>query len=70
MAVIALGSQSDFPLSLVPKFIITVNECVRPLGGGGVAPSALSLLLDDAHRHRLRRRFAHPGPPRSPHTLP
>ena len=40
-----------------------------PSGAGGAALSAWSLLLDD-DRHRLRRRFAHPGPPRSAHTLP
>ena len=40
-----------------------------PSGAGGAALSALSLLLDD-DRHHLRRRCAHPGPPRSAHTLP
>jgi len=40
-----------------------------PPGTGGAALSVLSLLLDD-DLHRLRRRFAHPGPPRSAHTLP
>jgi len=40
-----------------------------PSGAGGVALSALSFLLDD-DRHRLRRRFAHPGPPRSAQPSP
>jgi len=39
-----------------------------PAGGGGTALLSLSLLLDDMHRHRLRRRFAKSEPSRSPHT--
>ena len=36
---------------------------------GPIGPSsASSLLLDDAHWHRLRRLSSHPRPPRSAHT--
>jgi hypothetical protein len=41
---------------------------LRPAGWGGRASAALLLLLADAQRHRLCRRFARSGPSRSSQT--
>lgn len=60
--------SARFPI-LVVATVIRLVRPTSPSGAGGAALSALSLLLDDGW-HRLRRRFAHPGPPRSAHTLP
>jgi len=37
----------------------------RPAGSGGAGASAVLALLDDAHRHRLRRAAVHLPPRRS-----
>ena len=41
---------------------------MRPSGSGGAGASAALALLDDVHRHRLRRAALHlppPGPPQA-----
>jgi hypothetical protein len=63
-----MSHQKD-RLSIEVHIHTGILRLTSPSGAGEAALSALSLFLDD-DRHRLRRRFAHPGRRRSAHTLP